>query len=155
MTGLSVRRLGVDDVVTLRAANALFAEVFEDPENYASAPPDEAYLARLLSRNHFVALVAEYDDAVVGALVGYELAKFEQNRSEFYIYDLGVTEAMRRKGVATRLIEAFVGIASECGGHAVFVQADYEDPPAIALYEKLGRREEVLHFDIAVTPPPR
>jgi aminoglycoside 3-N-acetyltransferase I len=28
------------------------------------------------------------------------------------------------------------------------VQADYVDPPAIALYTKLGRREEVLHFDI-------
>jgi aminoglycoside 3-N-acetyltransferase I len=33
----------------------------------------------------------------------------------------------------------------------VYVQADYVDPPAIALYTKLGTREEVLHFDIAVT----
>jgi len=32
------------------------------------------------------------------------------------------------------------------------VQADtgIEDEPAIALYSKLGRREDVLHFDIAV-----
>jgi aminoglycoside 3-N-acetyltransferase I len=30
----------------------------------------------------------------------------------------------------------------------VCVQADYVDPRAIALYQKLGRREEVLHFDI-------
>jgi aminoglycoside 3-N-acetyltransferase I len=28
------------------------------------------------------------------------------------------------------------------------VQADYGDDPAIALYTKLGRREDVLHFDI-------
>jgi aminoglycoside 3-N-acetyltransferase I len=32
------------------------------------------------------------------------------------------------------------------------VQADHGDDPAIALYEKLGVREDVLHFDI---PPAR
>ena len=32
----------------------------------------------------------------------------------------------------------------------IFVQADYVDPPAIRLYESLGTREEVLHFDIEV-----
>ena len=35
----------------------------------------------------------------------------------------------------------------------IFVQADtgVEDEPAIALYTKLGVREDVLHFDIAVS----
>ncbi len=34
----------------------------------------------------------------------------------------------------------------------IFVQADTgaEDEPAIALYTKLGTREDVLHFDIVV-----
>jgi aminoglycoside 3-N-acetyltransferase I len=34
----------------------------------------------------------------------------------------------------------------------IFLQADsgVEEEAAIALYTKLGRREEVLHFDIAV-----
>ena len=39
-------------------------------------------------------------------------------------------------------------IAMRRGAWAVFVQADYGDDPAISLYEKVGRREEVLHFDI-------
>jgi len=34
----------------------------------------------------------------------------------------------------------------------VYVQADYGDDPTIALYEKLGVREDVLHFDIGVDP---
>ena len=34
----------------------------------------------------------------------------------------------------------------------VYVQADYGDDPAIALYDNLGVREAVLHFDIAVDP---
>jgi aminoglycoside 3-N-acetyltransferase I len=29
----------------------------------------------------------------------------------------------------------------------IYVQADNGDDPAIALYQRLGRREEVLHFD--------
>jgi hypothetical protein len=36
------------------------------------------------------------------------------------------------------------------GAYVVFVQADLGDDAAIALYTKLGRRESVLHFDIAV-----
>jgi aminoglycoside 3-N-acetyltransferase I len=46
-------------------------------------------------------------------------------------------------------------IAARRGVWVIYVQADYEDDPAIALYEKLGMREEVLHFDIRVeTEPP-
>ena len=37
----------------------------------------------------------------------------------------------------------------------LYVQADYGDDPAIALYEKLGTREDVVHFDIAVEPSSR
>ena len=37
------------------------------------------------------------------------------------------------------------------GAYVIFVQADIIDEPAIALYSKLGAREEVLHFDIATT----
>jgi aminoglycoside 3-N-acetyltransferase I len=41
-------------------------------------------------------------------------------------------------------------IAREGGAHVIFVQADLEDAPAIALYTRLGSREDVLHFDIPV-----
>ena len=36
------------------------------------------------------------------------------------------------------------------GAWVVFVQADYGDDPAVALYTRLGTREDVMHFDIAV-----
>lgn len=37
---------------------------------------------------------------------------------------------------------------AERGASSTFVQADYVDAPAIALYEKFGAREKVLHFEI-------
>ena len=96
-------------------------------------------------------LVAEAGGRAIGALAGYILPKFEQARSEIYIYDLAVSETWRRRGVATALIEALRGIAREIGAWVIYVQADTapEDAPARALYEKLGTREDVLHFDIA------
>ena len=73
----------------------------------------------------------------------------EQPRSEIYISDLAVDESWRRQGVATALIDELRRIARERGAWVIFVQGDYGDDPALALYDKLGTREEVLHFDIA------
>jgi aminoglycoside 3-N-acetyltransferase I len=96
-------------------------------------------------------LAALEDGAVIGGLAAYELPKFEQARSEIYIYDLAVASDHRRKGVATALIEALKAIGAARGAYVMFVQADPPDMPAVALYGKLGVREEVLHFDIAVS----
>ena len=95
-------------------------------------------------------LAAMQDGGVIGGLAAYELKKFEQERSEIYIYDLAVDAAHRRRGVATALIRELQHIAAARGAWVIFVQADYGDDPAIALYTKLGAREEVLHFDIPV-----
>lgn len=54
----------------------------------------------------------------------------------------------RRQGIATALIKLLCEIATERGSWVIYVQADYGDAPAIALYEKLGTREDVMHFDI-------
>lgn len=151
---VEIRRLGRGDLTTLRQANALFAEVFDDPDSYAARPPDDAYLQRLLARDEFIAVAAWDGDAMIGALVAYELVKFEQQRSEIYIYDLAVRAAWRRQGVATALIDALKPIAADRGAWVIYVQADPPDAPAVALYEKLGTPEEVLHFDISPAYPP-
>jgi aminoglycoside 3-N-acetyltransferase I len=148
----SVRRLGRGDVALARQLNAMFGVAFEDPATYQGAPPSDAYLERLLAKEHVVALVALIDGEVVGGLVAYELDKFEQQRSELYIYDLAVREDERRRGISTALIEALREIAAERGAWVVYVQADYGDDPAIALYTKLGVREDVMHFDILPSP---
>lgn len=148
MTMTKVERIASGDVGSMQAANILFAEVFGE-EGYHGPPPGEPYLLRLLDDDRFIALVARRDGEMVGALAAYELVKFEAERSEIYIYDLAVREEFRRQGTATALIEALKPIARDKGAWAIFVQADPPDAPAIALYDKLGSREEVLHFDIS------
>ena len=147
---LTVRRLAPAEILLLRKLNALFGEAFADPDTYGAEPPSDAYLERLLAREHVVVLVALAGDALLGGLVAYELDKFERARRELYIYDLAVDERHRRRGIATALIEQLRAIALQRGVWVIYVQADHGDLPAIALYEKLGAREEVLHFDIMV-----
>ena len=146
--GFTIRRLEPGDVALFRALNAMFGKAFDDAEAYAGAPPSDGYLETLLRKDHVIPLVAIADGAVIGGLVGYELDKFEQERREIYIYDLAVDEAYRRRGVASALINKLGEIASSRGAYVIYVQADYGDDPAIALYTKLGRREDVMHFDI-------
>ncbi len=134
----------------MRAMLAMFGAAFDDVATFSEAPPGRAYLGRLLGSDTFIALAALTGDAVVGGLAAYVLPKFEQERSEIYIYDLAVSDAHRRQGIATALIMELRRMAATRGAYVIFVQADHGDDPAIALYTKLGIREDVLHFDIAV-----
>ena len=135
------------EATQLRELLLVFAESFEDHDSYLSAVPSDEYLDKLLSREDFIPLVAVVDGKVVGGLAAYVLQKFEQERSEIYIYDLAVLEEYRRRHIATGLINKLREIAREIGAYVIYVQADHCDDPAIKLYESLGTREDVLHFD--------
>lgn len=149
---LKVHRIASDDVAMMEALMTVFGEAFDDVATYTRRRPSPGYLRQLLDSDYFIALAALKDDGIVGGIAAYELKKFEQERSEIYIYDLAVSASHRREGIATALIEALGTIAAARGAYVMFVQADtgVEDGPAIALYTRLGSREDVLHFDIAV-----
>ena len=148
-TGFIINELAATDVEVMNALLTVFGQAFEDTKTYGNNRPSQPYLERLLGNENFIVLVARKQEEVVGGLAAYVLQKFEQERSEVYIYDLAVAAAHRRQGMATALIQTLKGLAGERGAHVIFVQADYGDDPAISLYTKLGIREEVLHFDIS------
>jgi aminoglycoside 3-N-acetyltransferase I len=146
----SICQLSANELALMEELLGVFGEAFEEVDTYSSSRPSAGYLKRLLSSDYFIALAALKNGAVVGGLAAYELQKFEQERSEIYIYDLAVAAEHRREGIATALIQELKKIAVARTAYVIFVQADHGDDPAIALYTKLGVREDVLHFDIAV-----
>ncbi|MDX2183472.1 MAG: GNAT family N-acetyltransferase, partial [Gemmatimonadaceae bacterium] len=119
-----VRTLTSDDVATMRRALVLFGEAFEDRATYTGRPPSDDYLRQLLERPTFIAVVACDGDRVVGAIGAYVLPKFEQARSEIYLYDLAVDAAYRRRGIATAMIRELQRVGESRGAWVVFVQAD-------------------------------
>ena len=149
-TAFTIHRLAPTDLALMDGMLTMFGVAFEEVDTYGKARPGAQYLERLLGNDHFIALAAVNGGDVVGGLAAYVLPKFEQERSEIHIYDLAVGEAHRRRGVATALIGEVKRLASAYGAHVIFIQADLGDEPAIALYTKLGIREDVLHFDIVV-----
>ena len=146
----TIHRLVPDDVALMEAMLTTFGEAFDEVGTYTGARPSAAYLKRLLGTDYFIALAALKCGEVVGGIAAYELRKFEQERSEIYVYDLAVAAAHRREGIATALILELKKLAAARGAYVVFVQADLGDAPAIALYTNLGTREDVLHFDITI-----
>jgi aminoglycoside 3-N-acetyltransferase I len=146
----SVQQLTGDDEPLMRSLLAMFGKAFNEEQTYGGNQPRAGYLQQLLGSDYFIALAALKNGEVIGGLAAYELRKFEQERSEMYIYDLAVAFAHRREGIATALIERLKQLAAERSAYVIFVQADGGDEPAIALYSTLGAREDVLHFDIPV-----
>lgn len=144
------KQLANTDVILLKELLKVFGEAFDEIDTYQDAVPSDAYLQALLLKQHFIVLVAMNDKKVVGGLAAYELEKFEQDRREIYIYDLAVREQYRRKGIATRLINELKRLAKARDAYVIFVQADQGDVPAIRLYESLGTKEDVYHFDISM-----
>ena len=148
MSIIETLRIGPDEISAMRAVLDLFGKAFEDIPTFSDRQPTDEYLANLLRSETFIALAAFDHDVAIGALAAYVLPKFEQARSEIYIYDLAVASSHRRQGVATALINHLKREAMELGAYVIYVQADYGDDPAVALYTKLGIREDVMHFDI-------
>lgn len=147
---MKYKKLDSKDLNLFRSLNEVFAAAFDDAETHLTKKPSDQYLLDLLAKPHFIAIAALNEGKVVGGLVAYVLEKYEQQRSEVYIYDLAVDESFRRRGIARQLIQELKTVARSLGAWVIFVQADAEDEPAIKLYQSMGTQEAPFHFDIPI-----
>lgn len=137
-----------DGLKQMRKLNELYAEAFEEKEMYTGSQPSDSYLLNQLSSGRVIVCTAVYGEQVVAGLTAYVMSKMEEETCEIYIYDLAVDARFRRQKIATNLLIFLMKEAGNLDASAVFIQADKEDAPAVALYESMGAREEVYHFDI-------
>ena len=85
---------------------------------------------------------------VVGGLVGYELLKFEPQRSELYLYDLAVASAHQGQGIGRGLIDALITqVESTDIGQYLFrpICVMRYPTPSIVLWLRTGK---VHHYDL-------
>ncbi|RQH05637.1 GNAT family N-acetyltransferase [Okeania hirsuta] len=112
---ITIQHLSEKDIKLMQDLLNVFGDAFDEVETYCKVKPETDYLRKLLSRDYFIVLVALKHEEVVGGLAAYELHKFEQERSEIYIYDLAVSSEHRRQGIAMALINALKNIAVDRG----------------------------------------
>jgi ribosomal protein S18 acetylase RimI-like enzyme len=90
----------------------------------------------LASPGHHL-LLAHYDDATepVGFITGVEMTHPDKG-TEMFIYELGVDEAHRRRGIASALVFGLAELAKEGGCYGMWVGVDSDNHAALATYRK-------------------
>ena len=121
-------------------------------------PGDEAIVERLaeqdpprtalLHDDTTIFLVALDGERPVGFVFGYELPRRHGDPSIFFVYEVDVDAACRRRGVATRLMTELRRICRERGIVEGFVLTDPDNEAANALYAAAGgTRQDVVMWD--------
>lgn len=124
------------EVEEFQALLVAFREIFEEEEK---AYPERDYLAKLLEDDHLLVITATLEGEVIGGLTAYRLPNYEEMASTIYIYDLGVKEAFRMKGIGKKLVNFLLDYAQNHQVKAVFVDTEQVDnEEAIAFYNQVG-----------------
>ncbi len=137
---MEIRALGPGDEQAVVEAGA----VFDDP-------PTEALAAAFLGRQGHHLLVAYVDGAAAGFVSGVEMAHPDKG-TEMFLYELGVQEEYRGRGIARALVEALREAARECGCYGMWVLTDADNQAALRTYQGAGASapspQVLLNWDI-------
>ncbi len=128
---------------------SVFEEVFE-MESFTR--PNDAHLLKLLGEGKFIAIVALYNNKVIGGLTVYTLDQYYSKQPLAYIYDVAVLTEYQRKGIGKELIEFTRAFCRQKGFEEMFVQADKVDDYAIDFYRLTtpSSEEQVIHFSYKI-----
>ena len=130
MSVTEIRRLVSGDEDRVREAAALFDH----------APRPDATRRFLASADHHL-LVAYASGEPAGFVTGVELTHPDKG-TEMFLYELGVAQRFRRKGIGTMLVAALRDLAVERGCYGMWVLTDRSSDAALATYRAAGAREQ-------------
>ena len=124
--GFEIRRLGPDDAAVVVRAAALFDH-----------PPRRAETRRFLAADDHHLFMAFVDGEPVGFVSGYELVHPDK-AVEMFLYELGVAEQARGRGIGRALVEALAARARERKCRGMWVLTDHDNEAAKATYHGAG-----------------
>ncbi|MFB7943216.1 GNAT family N-acetyltransferase [Streptomyces sp. NPDC056049] len=127
--GFEIRRAGT--VEELLAAEHLY----DGPARAAWA---ERFLA---SPGHLMLIGYAPDGTPAGFVTGIEMLHPDKG-AELCLYELGVDEAYRRRGLGRALTEALLAAARERGCAGAWVPVDTDNGPALATYRSAGAADD-------------
>jgi ribosomal protein S18 acetylase RimI-like enzyme len=119
--------------------------LFDEP-----ARPDAS--ERFLARPGHHLLIAYVDGEPAGMVTGVELTHPDKG-TEMFLYELGVDEAFRGRGIGRALVEELAALARAAGCHGMWVLTDEDNAAALATYRGAGAGEDEATYLLAWTFP--
>ncbi|WP_433513532.1 GNAT family N-acetyltransferase [Nonomuraea sp. CA-143628] len=112
-------------------------EVVETAGHLFDSPPLPEATARFLADERHHLLIAYVDEAPAGMITGVETTHPDKG-TEMFLYELGVDEPFRGRGIARALVAALERLARERGCHSMWVATDEGNEAAQATYSGAG-----------------
>jgi ribosomal protein S18 acetylase RimI-like enzyme len=99
-------------------------------------PTPEWTRAFLAAPGHHLLMAFEGDRAL-GMVAGVEMTMPDKG-TEMFLYELGVVDDARGKGVGTALARALADLAIDLGCYDMWVLTDHDNLPALGAYRRSG-----------------
>ena len=128
--GIEIVELEPSDHDRVQSAAALFDQ----------APQVDAIDRFLQASTHHL-LIAYAMGVPAGFVSGVEMTHPDKG-TEMFLYELGVDEAARRRGIGTALVETLAAVARDRGCRGMWVITDAGNAAATGTYSKAGGHPE-------------
>jgi ribosomal protein S18 acetylase RimI-like enzyme len=105
-------------------------------------PADVRALRRYLLDGRNIFIVAEMQGRPIGFLRGTVLGQIRTRRPQMFLYEIGVRDGYRRRGIGTELVRVLLQYCRTRGFDEVFVLTDPANRAAVRLYRATGGTTE-------------
>ena len=123
---MDIRWMSPADTGAVVAATALFDD-----------PVQQSLIERFLTTADHHLAIAYVDDAPAGFVSGVEITHPDKP-TEMFLYELGVDDSFRGRGVGKALVTALRDRALERGCRGMWVLTDSDNDAALATYQSAG-----------------
>jgi aminoglycoside 3-N-acetyltransferase I len=141
-----IRSLGPDDEQAVHDA----ADLFDDA-------PDPAATRRFLADpNHHLLIAYDAAQRPLGFVSGVEMTHPDKG-TEMFLYELGVAEDARRRGIASALVARLAALARSRGCYGMWTGTERDNTAARATYARAGAAtnppQVFVDWDFSSEPP--
>jgi ribosomal protein S18 acetylase RimI-like enzyme len=118
--------------------------VFDAGELFDDAPDPAATRRFLTERTHHLLIAYGHGDSPLGFVTGVETTHPDKG-TEMFLYELGVAEGVRRRGIGTALVAALAKLARERGCYAMWTGTERDNEAARVTYRRSGATANPPH----------
>jgi ribosomal protein S18 acetylase RimI-like enzyme len=144
---------GTDGAFEIRWLGSGDDQLVLDAAVLFDATPRRDWTAQFLGRDGHHLLIAYLGDTPVGFISGVETLHPDKG-AEMFVYELGVDDPYRRRGVASELVRELLEVARRRGCYGMWVPVEPDNEAALATYRSTGAAgpDPAANFTWSIAP---